>query len=53
MKINCSRSVHSVHIYKDLNMIPVLRAKRGSMPFGFSDTALISRRKRETSDHGN
>ncbi|KAK2581134.1 hypothetical protein KPH14_007947 [Odynerus spinipes] len=53
LKINCSRNVHAVHIYKDSSMIPDFRMKRNSIPAKFSDTALFPRRKRNTSMHEN
>ncbi|XP_043478257.1 protein GPR107 isoform X1 [Leptopilina heterotoma] len=49
MRVNCSLSVNTVHIYKDESMMPAVRAKRGSLSTPFSDSALISRRKRNTS----
>lgn len=49
MRVNCSRTVYSVHIYKYESLMPVLRAKRDSRPAPFSDTALIQRRKRNAS----
>ncbi|XP_051161884.1 protein GPR107 isoform X2 [Leptopilina boulardi] len=49
MRVNCSLSVNIVHIYKDESMMPAVRAKRGSLSTPFSDSALISRRKRNTS----
>lgn len=53
MRVNCSRTVRTVHIYKYESMMPVVRAKRGSLSTPFSDSALISRRKRNTSGLGN
>lgn len=53
MRVNCSLSVNIVHIYKDESMMPAVRAKRGSLSTPFSDSALISRRKRNTSGSGN
>ncbi|XP_012151906.2 protein GPR107 isoform X1 [Megachile rotundata] len=50
LKVNCSRNVHTVHIYKDSNSVLAFRAKRNSFPGRFSDTALFSRRKRYSSD---
>ncbi|KAI4499433.1 hypothetical protein M0802_005329 [Mischocyttarus mexicanus] len=53
LKINCSRNIHTVHIYKDSSLIPNFRIKRNSLPTKFSDTALFPRKKRNTSIHEN
>ncbi|KAG7211220.1 hypothetical protein KM043_010535 [Ampulex compressa] len=49
LKVNCSRNVHTVHIYKDPSTVLVFREKRHSLPARFSDTALFPRRKRNIS----
>ncbi|CAK9802559.1 Protein GPR107 [Anthophora plagiata] len=49
LKVNCSRNVHAVHIYKDSSRVLVFREKRDSFPSRFSDTVLFPRRKRYTS----
>ncbi|XP_034187075.1 protein GPR107 isoform X1 [Osmia lignaria lignaria] len=49
LKVNCSRNVHTVHIYKDSSSVLAFREKRNSFPGRFSDTVLFPRRKRYTS----
>lgn len=49
LKVNCSRNVHAVHIYKDFSSLSIYREKRDS--FQFSDDVLFPRRKRYS--HGN
>ncbi|XP_076622721.1 protein GPR107 isoform X2 [Colletes latitarsis] len=51
LKVNCSRNVHTAHIYRDTDMLLDYRRKRDSFPTRFSDTVLFPRRKRYTS-HG-
>ncbi|XP_015176178.1 PREDICTED: protein GPR107 isoform X1 [Polistes dominula] len=53
LKINCSRNIQSVLIYKDSSLMSNFRMKRNSLPTKFSDTALFPRRKRNTSIHDN
>ncbi|XP_066582184.1 protein GPR107 isoform X2 [Prorops nasuta] len=45
LKVNCSHTVKTVHLYKDSNGM-VFRSKRNSTPTKFSDTALFPRKKR-------
>ncbi|XP_017888009.1 protein GPR107 isoform X2 [Ceratina calcarata] len=49
LKVNCSQTVHAVHVYKDSSRLSVYREKRDS--FQFSDDVLFPRRKRYS--HGN
>ncbi|XP_006608003.1 protein GPR107 isoform X1 [Apis dorsata] len=48
LRVNCSRNVHTAHIYKDSSKILVFREKRDSFPNRFSDAVLFPRRKRYT-----
>ncbi|XP_043248119.1 protein GPR107 isoform X2 [Colletes gigas] len=51
LKVNCSRNIHTAHIYRDTDMLLDYRRKRDSFPTRFSDTVLFPRRKRYT-PHG-
>ncbi|XP_015608013.1 protein GPR107 isoform X2 [Cephus cinctus] len=46
LRVNCSRNLRSIHIYKNSSIIPDFRPKRNSLPATLSDNALIPRRKR-------
>lgn len=48
LRVNCSRNVHTAHIYKDSSKILIFREKRDSFPNRFSDAVLFPRRKRYT-----
>ena len=52
MKVNCSKNVRSVHIYKDASRLSFLRQKRGSVSNRFSVTALFPRKKRGVMPQG-
>ncbi|KAK1118582.1 hypothetical protein K0M31_014888 [Melipona bicolor] len=52
LRVNCSRNVGTVHIYKDSSKVLVFHEKRDSFPTRFSDTVLFPRRKRYTSYDG-
>ncbi|XP_017794204.1 PREDICTED: protein GPR107 isoform X1 [Habropoda laboriosa] len=49
LKVNCSRNMHTVHIYKNSSKALVFWEKRDSFPSRFSNTVLFPRRKRYTS----
>lgn len=53
MRVNCTKDLQTIHIYKNVEYAPAIRSKRDSLLHHVSDTRLFEQRSKRFISNGN